>query len=205
MFVEPRKAGNTAKKSNILEKIFDYKIAINMNQPNIFQTTRLTLRPTSQDDAAFILELLNSPKWIQNIGDRQVTSLEAAKKYIAERMEPQQKRLGFGNFTLINTEDGKKVGSCGLYDREGLEGVDIGFALLPAYEGKGYAFESAEKLMQLAEQEWNLPMVQGITLEANIGSRKLLEKLGLQFVEHIHLPNDEEELLLYRRLFEQNA
>jgi uncharacterized protein (TIGR02145 family) len=172
-----------------------------MKYTPIIKTARLELRPTSEEDAAFILELLNSPKWIQNIGNRQVQTMEDAKKYIQERMLPQVERLGFGNFTLVRIEDGKKVGTCGLYDREGLEGVDIGFALLPAYERMGYAFESAQKLMQLAEQQWNLPMVQGITIKNNTASQKLLEKLGLQFIEYMHLPNDAEELMLYRRVF----
>ncbi|MFK7798751.1 MAG: GNAT family N-acetyltransferase [Aureispira sp.] len=176
-----------------------------MNDIPIIQTARLELRLTSQEDAAFILELLNTPKWIQNIGDRQVTTIQAAKRYIQERMLPQVERLGFGNFTLVRIEDGKKVGTCGLYDREGLEGVDIGFALLPAYERMGYAFESAQKLLHLAEHQWKLSLVQGITIAPNTSSRKLLEKLGLQFIEYIRLPNDTEELMLYRRVFESNA
>ena len=176
-----------------------------MEDTPIIKTARLELRPTSEEDAAFVLELLNTPKWIQNIGDREVRTLEAAQKYIQERMLPQVERLGFGNFTLLRIEDGKKVGTCGLYDREGLEGVDIGFALLPAYERMGYAFESAQKLMQLAEYQWKLPMVQGITITSNTASQKLLEKLGLQFVEYMHLPNDEAELMLYRRVFESNG
>ena len=175
-----------------------------MNNKPSLKTARLELRPTTEEDAAFILELLNTPTWIQNIGDRQVTTLQAAKQYIQERMLPQVERLGFGNFTLLRIEDGKKVGTCGLYDREGLEGVDIGFALLPAYERMGYAFESAAKLMQLAEHYWNLSMVQGITITTNTASQKLLEKLGLQFIEYIYLPNDEAELMLYRRVFESS-
>ena len=33
-----------------------------------FETERLILHPTSEDDAAFIFELVNTPKWIVNIG-----------------------------------------------------------------------------------------------------------------------------------------
>lgn len=170
----------------------------------ILYTPRLELHPTSKKDATFLLELLNSPKWIQNIGDRQVHTIAQAEQYIAEKMEPQAARLGFGNFTLVRKEDGQKIGTCGLYDREGLEGVDIGFALLPAYEGKGYAFEAAQKLLKMAQKEWKLSTIQGITLEKNIASRRLLEKLGLEFKKYIHLANDEEELMLYSRILEVN-
>jgi ribosomal-protein-alanine N-acetyltransferase len=168
-----------------------------MKQYKSYQTERLILRPVYQEDADFILELLNCPKWLQNIGDRNVKSLEDAKNYIATRMMPQLERLGYGNFAVIRKSDGARMGCCGLYDREGLEGVDIGFSFLPEYERKGYAYESAEKMMQLARDEFKLTRVSGITIEANTGSRKLLEKLGLKFEKFVTLPNDDEELMYY--------
>ena len=88
-----------------------------------FETERLILRPTTVDDAKMILDLLNSPKWIQNIGDRNVNNLDEAKAYIEAKIKPQLRRLGYSNYTLIRKSDNQKVGSCGLYDREGLEGV----------------------------------------------------------------------------------
>ena len=44
-----------------------------------FETDRLILQPTTSADAKFILELVNTPKWIANIGDRNVKSIEDAK------------------------------------------------------------------------------------------------------------------------------
>src|SRR5690606_16395207 len=99
-----------------------------------YETERLILQPTSEDDAAFIYKLVNSPKWLANIGDRNVKSVAEAKTYIKDRITPQLEKLGYGNYTLIRKVDNIKIGSCGLYDREGLEGIDIGFALLPDYE-----------------------------------------------------------------------
>jgi hypothetical protein len=46
-------------------------------------------------------------------------------------MTPQLKKLGFSSYTVIRKTDNAKVGSSGLYDREGLEGIDLGFAFLP--------------------------------------------------------------------------
>ncbi len=168
-----------------------------MKEYKSYQTERLLLRPVVLEDADFILELLNMPKWIQNIGDRNVKSIEAAENYITTRMMPQLERLGYGNFAVIRKSDGARMGCCGLYDREGLEGVDIGFSFLPEYERKGYAFESADKIMQLAREEFKLTKVSGITIEANTASRSLLEKLGLKFEKFVKLPNDDEELMYY--------
>jgi len=169
-----------------------------MIQYKIFETERLLLKPTSEEDAELIFELLNTPKWIKNIGDRNIKTVESAKNYIKTKMLPQLKRLGFCNFTIIRKVDNYKLGTCGLYDREGVEGIDIGFAFLPEYERKGYAFESVNKLKNVAFNEFGLTVINAITVKDNISSQKLLEKLGLKLEGTTKLPNDDEELLLYK-------
>lgn len=161
------------------------------------ETERLILKPTTLDDAAFMLELLNTPKWLQYIGDRQVYTLEDAKAYILKRIVPQFERLGYANYTVVRKSDQAKLGSCGLYDREGLEGIDIGFAFLPQFEGKGYAFEGAQKLKEVAFSAFNIPEINAITTQQNMASQKLLEKLGLRFKELIEVPGDPEKLMFY--------
>lgn len=163
-----------------------------------FETERLTLKPANENDAEFIFELLNSPSWIQYIGDRNVRSVEEAKDYINKRMKPQLERLGFSNYIVSKKEDNVKIGTCGLYDREGIDGVDIGFAFLPQYEKKGYAYEAAQKLMKEAKDSFGLKSVSGFTTKDNYSSQKLLEKLGLKAEGKIRIPNDDEELLLYK-------
>ena len=162
-----------------------------------FETERLIIRPTIEEDAEFVLELLNSPKWIEYIGDREVRTLDAAKAYIQERMISQLKRLGFSNYTLIRKSDNHKIGACGLYDRPGFEGVDIGFALLPAYERKGYAYEAANRIKQAAFEDFKFEKISGITSKRNLASQKLLEKLGLVFVRESIFPEGEEEIFVY--------
>ncbi|MEZ5008622.1 MAG: GNAT family N-acetyltransferase [Chitinophagales bacterium] len=106
------------------------------NNHKTFETERLIIRPTNESDAAFLMELLNTPKWIQNIGNRNINNLEDAKVYIQTKCTPQFERLGYGNYTVVRKSDQVKLGTCGLYDREGLEGIDIGFAFLPQYEAR---------------------------------------------------------------------
>lgn len=163
-----------------------------------FETERLSIRPTTEEDAELLFQLLNTPKWLQYIGDRNVKSIASAKTYIKTRIYPQFERLGYSNYTLIHKKDNQKIGSCGLYDREGLEGIDIGFALLPQYEQKGFAFEASSRLMDAAFNEFGIRSLSAITKKDNTASQKLLEKLGLQFAGTVSLPNDDHELLLYK-------
>ena len=162
-----------------------------------FETERLFIRPTALEDAAFIFELLNSPKWLQFIGDRNIKSVENAENYISEKMHPQLERLGFSNNTIIRKSDQKKIGTCGLIDRVGLKEIDLGYAFLPEYENMGYAFEATSKLIKTAKEHFALKNLCAVTLKGNNNSRKLLEKLNFRFKEMIYIPNDSEELMLY--------
>jgi RimJ/RimL family protein N-acetyltransferase len=169
-----------------------------MSKFKSFETERLTLIPISEDDAAFLLELFNTPKWLKYIGDRNIRTVDDARTYVREKIRLQLERLGFASYTIVQKSDGQKIGMCGLYDRVGLEGIDIGFALLPEFEQKGFAFEAVNRLKQAAFDEFGLTEILAITLPENVSSQKLLEKLGLNYVGLFRLPNDNEDLFLYR-------
>tara|TARA_R110002050_G_scaffold176775_1_gene309777 strand:+ start:41595 stop:42167 length:573 start_codon:yes stop_codon:yes gene_type:complete len=168
-----------------------------MSNYKSFETERLVIRPMVVTDATFFLKLVNSPKWIQYIGDRNVHSLKDAQDYIQIKMIPQLERLGFGNNCVVRKQDGVIIGSCGLYDRDGLEGIDIGYAFLPEFEGAGYAFESVSKLKEMAFDEFSISVLNAITLPENEASKKLLIKLGFEFQKMVQIPNDPEKLMLF--------
>lgn len=172
-----------------------------MKEFKTFETERLLIRPTTVEDAEFIFELLNSPKWLQFIGDRNVKNLQSAVEYIHLKITPQLNRLGYSNYTIIRKSDQTKIGTCGLYDRDGVVGIDIGFAFLPNFENHGYAFEATNKLKEAAFHEFGLPEINAITTKDNYSSQKLLEKLGMKKVGTTQLPYDNEELLLYQIKF----
>jgi len=163
----------------------------------IFETGRLIIRPTSLEDAGFLLELLNTKKWIEYIGDRKVKTAEAAEEYIKNKMLTQLKRLGYSNYTIIEKESHNKIGTVGLYDREGLGEIDIGFALLPTYEKKGFAFEASKRIKEAAFNEFGIKALFAVTSENNLSSQNLLQKLGLRVIGTKRLAESNEELILY--------
>ena len=175
-----------------------------MMSPHTLESDRLFLRPTVVEDAEFIYRLMNTPKWKKYIGDRKIHTIKDARSYIEDKMMPQLRKLGFGNFTVIRKSDGEKIGSCGMYDRPGLEHFDIGFAFLPEFEQNGYAFESASKILSFARDQLNFDHLLAITSKENKASQNLLVKLGLHYEGFITLPNDDEELLLYSINFQNN-
>lgn len=162
-----------------------------------YETERLIIKLVDIDDAEFLMQLVNTEKWLKNIGDRNIHNMEDAQKYVREKNLPQIERLGFGNCVVILKSNNVKIGTVGLYDREGIDGVDIGFAFLEEYEGKGYAYEAAKKIIDIGINEFGIKKVSAITLPDNFSSIKLIEKLGLKFKEVVRIPNDDENLNLY--------
>lgn len=173
------------------------QVSIEGQNYRCFETERLILKPCMEEDARFIFCLLNSEKWLKFIGDRDVKSVEEAESYIRRKMYPQLKRLGFGNYLVQRKDDGAQMGTCGIYDREGMEDVDIGFAFLPEFEKQGYAFEASRRLLQAAFEDFKLETVKAITLPINIDSQRLLERIGLKKKGMVNLEGDPEDLLLY--------
>ncbi len=163
-----------------------------------FVTNRLYLRPTLEQDADLIYQLMSTSKFIKYVGDRNINSIEDAEKYIRTKMLPQLRTDGYSSYSLITKTGGEKIGTCGLYNRDGIDGVDIGFGLLPQYEKLGYAYESSHRLMKAAFEEFEIEEVKAITSKANISSQRLLEKLGLKIEGTSRLPDGNEELLLYK-------
>jgi len=163
-----------------------------------FETERLLIRPTLEKDAELIYQLMNTPKFIKYVGDRKINSIEGAEKYIQTKMLPQLYSLGYSSYSLITKTNGEKIGTCGLYNRDGIDGVDIGFGLLPQYEGLGYAYESSHRLMKAAFEEFEIEEIKAITSKENISSQLLLRKLGLEMIGTTKLPNEDDEILLYK-------
>ena len=148
----------------------------------ILETERLTLRELiSADDGEFVYALLNTPKFIQYIGDRGVRSVEQAQDFIENRYRQSYCDHGYGLYAVELKADNTVVGMCGFVRRDTLPGPDLGFAFLPEHEGKGYGFESAKVVMGYGRKTLGFTTVLAITSQDNEVSGKLLEKLGFRF------------------------
>lgn len=163
----------------------------------ILETERLILSEFDTDDSGLIYELLNSPGWQKYIGTRNINTIADAEEYINSKLKKGYEESGYGFYLVTVKESGEKAGMCGLVKRTGLENTDLGFALLPEFENKGYAYESAAAVIKYAEDVLKLKVLDAITVPYNTSSIKLLEKLGLKLVKKINIPGDPEDLLLY--------
>jgi RimJ/RimL family protein N-acetyltransferase len=163
----------------------------------VLETDRLLLRRITTGDADFLLRHLNDPSFHQFIGDRGVRTVEQARHYIRERALSSYTEFGYGIYLVQLKSSGEPIGTCGLINRHGMDDVEVGFALLPAYWSHGYALEAAQAVMEYGYGELNLDRIVAIVNPGNHRSYRLLEKLGLRFERRIQLPADGSEVELF--------
>jgi RimJ/RimL family protein N-acetyltransferase len=163
----------------------------------VCETPRLRLRHLNDADAAFILELLNEPDFIRNIGDREVRTRDDARRYIQHGPVASYNQHGFGLWLVELQNTAAPIGICGLLKRDYLIDVDVGFALREAFRGKGYAFEAASAVMQLGKQVLGLDRIVAITSPDNHASMSVLRKLGLEFERTLRIPDQSRDTRLF--------
>jgi RimJ/RimL family protein N-acetyltransferase len=163
----------------------------------ILEMERLLLRTLATGDAPFYLALVNEPSWLQNIGDKNIHTLDAAAAHILAGPMQMQRRLGHSLYLVERKDDGAPLGLCGLVRRESLPGTDIGYALAPRFRGQGYAIEAASGVVLHARTALGLRRLFGIADPGNAASIALLGKLGMQFVRRACLPPEGRDTNVY--------
>lgn len=168
----------------------------------VCESARLRMRRSRRDDADFIIELLNDPAWLEFIGNRNIRSRDDAHRYIETVLQALVTRTGFGLDIVERKADHAPIGLCGLIKRDELDDVDLGFALLPAWRGGGYAREAARAVLEHAVQALGLTRVAAIVSARNERSIHLLRELGFAFERDFALRPDDPHVSLYLRRFE---
>lgn len=147
------------------------------------RTERLELQrfaPASEADQDFVLQLLNQRSFIDNIADRGVRTRADARAYLRDGPQASFARHGFGLMKLVRREDGLAIGMCGLLQRDYLEHPDIGYSLIDAHVGHGYAAEAAAATLDWGFARFRPPRIAASTAPHNQASIGLLLRLGFR-------------------------
>jgi ribosomal-protein-alanine N-acetyltransferase len=145
----------------------------------IVETQRLLLRQFTIEDAGEMFRLNSDPDVIRHTGDVPFYDSEEARNFIKNYKAYQS--AGYGRMSILLKGSGAYLGWCGLnLDMETGE-TDIGFRLLKAEWGKGYATEAASACLQKGFDDHGLKKVIGRAMEQNIKSIKVLKNLGMKF------------------------
>lgn len=132
-------------------------------------TSRLTLSPLSEADWPCFLALRTDPLVTRYMGEQ--LSEEAIRLKFTSRLS--------GNVFIVSDSQGVALGDVGLQiSSANPQEADIGYALLPQAQGKGFAQEAVSAVCEYGFSSLGLSAVNAWVLAENAGSVRLLEKLG---------------------------
>jgi RimJ/RimL family protein N-acetyltransferase len=169
------------------------------------KTERLSIRRLTLADAGLMLSIWNDPAFVKHVGDRGIYTLAQAQGALKDGALLLYSSYGYGPFRLTLRETGEAIGVCGLFRREGFDDPDIGWSILPAYCGKGYAFEAASAVQAFAWEEVGLSRLIAFISAQNLPSIGLAQKLGLQYERMTRLAGDDNDVCLYSMRHEREA
>lgn len=148
-------------------------------------TARLQLREIEDRDSAFLLQLLNTRDFINNIGDRRVRTLDDSRRYIENNIRASYRQHGMGLWVVDDRNSLMSLGLCGLLKRDTLEHPDVGYAFLPNAFGCGFATEAAAACLHFGRSALGLVTICAIVAAHNKASIRVLEKIGLHYQREI--------------------
>ena len=153
-------------------------------------TNRLKLRGLESSDDKNIF-LLRSDQQVNAYLDRKLAaSLKDAQNFI-HNIQSNQKENQLYYWGIILSENQTLVGTICLFDvSKDLQSSEIGFELLPGFQGKGLMLEAVEAVVRFACESLEMHTIKAVTHKDNIGSIKLLEKLHFQKNENAVSEND---------------
>jgi len=141
---------------------------------DFIQTNRLLLTPITIDDSDFINKLLNCPGFLRFIGDRNVRSRKEAEIYISNMLANPD----ITYWVVRILENHTPIGVVTWVKRDFLPVPDLGYAILPEFEGNGYATEASQAWLHY-HQKTNKSVL-AICQADNLASIKLLQKLSFE-------------------------
>ena len=145
------------------------------------ETDRLILREFNEKDFEAVYDFGSNLEVNKLTGDKLIDSLEGAKNIIKNIWKKEYKKYGYGRWATIYKPDNKIIGFAGLKYLPEFNETDIGFRFLPEYWNKGIATEASKEIIKYGFKNLKLDRIIGIAMPENIGSCKVLEKVGLSF------------------------
>lgn len=164
-------------------------LTINFHPFKNLETERLVLRRVTESDYLEIMELRGNPETMKYIPRPLVTTKEEALhhfKMIDDKIESNE---GI-NWAITLKENPKMLGIIGHYriQPENYR-CEIGYMLLPEYNGKGITTEAIKAVLEYGFDELQMHSIEAVIDPENRASERVLQKNG--FVKEAHFIENE--------------
>ncbi len=169
------------------------------NRPPSLHTARLTLRPLTRGDVDDLVALDGDPEVRRYVEDGQPVDRHHAAEMIEHWTLLAQRHPGYGFWAAVDRHAGRFLGWFHLRPGAGGDELapELGYRLVRAVWGKGYATEGSRGLIDYAFETLDVERVDAETMMVNLGSRRVMEKAGMRLQRIFHaewpvrIPGDE--------------
>jgi ribosomal-protein-alanine N-acetyltransferase len=149
----------------------------------VLQTSRLTLRPFTEDDAAAHAALYADPGVTRYLpgGPFAPDAVAARSARSRARFTEHWAEHGWGVWAVVERTTGELIGHCGLNHMPESTDIEVLYALARATWGRGLATEAAEAALAHGFGPVGLPRIIAVTKPENVASRRVMERLGMAY------------------------
>ena len=159
----------------------------------IAETERLLLREWEAGDALVLFAMTGDAEVMLHIGDRRPwESVERARAWLG-RVADSYRERGYGFWAVVEKSSGRAIGSCGFGPHQGTGEPEFGYLYARHAWGLGYATEAGRAVLRHGFEALGFDEVIACTTPEHVASRRVLEKLGFEFVEMRVLEGDDED------------
>ena len=158
------------------------------------ESDRLLIRPFQLGDEQAMFEMNSNPEVQKYTGDVLVKTVEQAKNILVNVVLKDYENHGYGRLAVIYKPDNKVIGFTGFKNLPEMNGeTDLGYRFLPEYWGKGIATESAIMSLKYGFEDLGLKTIYAFAEPENIGSVKIIQKLGFSLLKIAPYPGEEDQ------------
>ncbi|NRA79965.1 MAG: GNAT family N-acetyltransferase [Pseudoalteromonas sp.] len=167
---------------------------------NIARTARLSFRLMDENDAELLYELDNDPEVMKHLTRGKVSSMQTIKEVFIPRLNAyRNEQKGWGLWQVNIIESNEFIGwvlvrPMGFFEQPDFSDLEIGWRFKKMSWGKGYASEAALAIAKAVSEPEEIKSLSATALKDNLGSIKVMEKLGLKFVKNYTHKDEQGEL-----------
>lgn len=144
----------------------------------VLETERFVLRVPQPDDAAEVFRIMGDARVMRYFGQLPMASLDEAIKRVQGFDVAFQEGSGV-RWAITSRADGQFIGTCGFWRLVPEHArAEIGYELAPEWWGRGVMTEAIGSALDFGFTKMGLHSVEAQIHPANVGSRRVLEKLG---------------------------
>lgn len=142
-------------------------------------TARLGLRPFTPADRDWLVALYSDVNVTRYLGGL-LTPSQVDRMLASRILDYYAAHPGLGIWMTVERASGERAGFHLLNNIQGESIIQVGFALLEPFWGRGYGTEMASAVLRYGFADLELPTIVGMASLKNIASQRVLSKIGLE-------------------------